>query len=140
MTQVWSDAGTKAGVRRGDVITSVDGTSATTAQELQRLIERTATCRTTHHMEIVRDQKSLTLAFAPEPEPENYGVHTSGHDSSNGESSEGIAALGIKLDNLTLDIARQLDLKDSTCAVITGVEPAASPMRQDSGPEWSLPR
>lgn len=122
VTQVLPDTpAAKVGIRSRDVITAVDGTPVSSAQELQWLVEKTET-GSTHQMAIIRDHKPLTLAFTPESQPENYGVRTSGRNLFHGGTSQGITSLGIKLDDLTPDVARQLHLTDTTGAVITAVE------------------
>ncbi len=124
VTQVFPDSpAAKAGLKSGDVLTQFDGTPITTAQELQRLVEKSES-GTSHTLTIVRDGATQDLTFAPEAEPENYGLATGRHHgSSGGQASPGIDALGLAISDLTPALAQQLGIDaQTTGAVVTQIE------------------
>jgi serine protease Do len=123
VTQVFPDSpAAKGGLKSGDVVTQFDGTPITSAQELQQLVEKTGP-GTSHKLTIVRDGKTQSLSFAPEAEPEDYGVATTRRQSPGGQQpSEGVDALGIAIGDLTPSLAKQLGIDETTGAVITEVQ------------------
>ncbi|TWT37124.1 Periplasmic serine endoprotease DegP precursor [Posidoniimonas corsicana] len=122
VTQVYPDTpAAKMGLREGDVITHLDGEEVGSAGELQLLVEQTELGKT-HPMKVVRDGKSLKLAFSPEAQPESFGARV-GQRSSQLESPQAKpSALGMGLDNLTPEVGKQLGLTATEGVVVTEVD------------------
>ncbi len=123
VTQVFPDSpADKTGLQSGDVLVAFDGTAISTAQELQRLVEKCAP-GTSHQVTIVRDGTTQDLSFSPENEPENYGLATAQRPGPSGRSSsQGIDALGLAVGDLTPTIAERLGVDETSGVVITQVE------------------
>lgn len=109
----------KAGLKSGDVVTEVNGQPVSAANQLQVQIAQMAP-GSPIKMKIWRDGKaqdiSVTLAELPEKADQ----------AEPGETSEG-ALEGVDVQNLTPDLAQQLDLPASTKGVVvTQVEPSSA--------------
>ncbi len=109
----------RAGLKRGDVILQLNGQPVTSANDLRLRISQTAP-GTSVKLGISRDGKmqdvSITLGEYKEEAAE----------SKPGESGEG-GLKGVEVQELTSDLAQQLDLKPGTRGVvITSVEPASA--------------
>lgn len=124
VTQVMPDTpAAKMGLRAGDVITQIDKTPVTSAQDLQLLIEQTRVGATRQVM-IVRDDKPLTLTFMAEAQPADYGVAQSEESGSGSRPHQSATtARGMELSDLTPDVARQLGVDANEGVVVTGVVP-----------------
>ncbi len=111
----------KMGLRSGDVITTLDGVNVSSAQELQLLVEQTPLGKS-HPMVVVRDGKSLTLAFSPEAQPDTFGVRGGGESSESLEKEDTSSSLGMTLQDLSPEIAERLGVEETTGVIVTGVE------------------
>jgi serine protease Do len=122
VTQVMPDTpAAKMGLRSGDVITKLDGVKVSSAQELQLLVEQTEIGKA-HPMVIVRDGKSLTLAFSPETQPATFGAQSRDETGESVEQGETSSSLGMTLQDLTPAIAERLGVEETTGVIVTGVE------------------
>jgi serine protease Do len=112
----------KMGLRNGDIVTAVDATPVTSAQDLQLMVEGIAFDKT-HQMTVVRDGKDVTLPYKPEVEPKDYGVVAENEKHEFGQGpSQGISALGIHVEDLTAELAKRLDVEKDAGVVITDVD------------------
>jgi serine protease Do len=109
----------KMGLQQGDVIVSLRGKKVRSAQELQLLVEQSE-LGTAQTMQIVRDGKTMTLGFSPETQPETFGASASPPNKREEEPAPD--ALGLSLDTLTAEVARQLGLESAVGVVITAVQ------------------
>jgi serine protease Do len=110
----------RAGLKRGDVILSLNGQEVTSANDLRLRISQTSP-GTTVKLAIWRDGKSqdvnVTLGELPE-KAEKSGA-------SQGESG---GLDGVEVQSLTPDLAEQLQLQPGTHGVVvTSVDPASQP-------------
>ena len=105
----------KAGIEQGDVIVSFDGRPIADSKDLPRIVASTPTGKTVT-VKLLRDGKEIERqAKISEMEGESVAAaETPKHPS-----------LGIAVQNLTPEIARELGLKKSTGVVVTGVEPGS---------------
>jgi serine protease Do len=112
----------KMGLRNGDIVTAVDQTPVTTAQDLQLMVEGIAFDKP-HRMTVVREGKTLSLQYKPEAEPKNYGETEESEQTENGQApSEGVSALGIHVTDLSPELATQLAVENDAGVVVTGVD------------------
>jgi serine protease Do len=106
----------KAGIEQGDVIVSFDGRRVNDSKDLPRIVASTAVGNTVT-VKLLRDGKELERqAKVGEMEEEN---------TAETEQSPIHPSLGVTVQNLTPQIARELGLKKSTGVVVTGVEPGS---------------
>jgi serine protease Do len=107
-----------AGIQRGDVIVQFDGKPVKRMEELPRLVASTPIGQ---EAEVVlkRDgkEKTFQVKVGELKEPEVQ--------ASTGKPSEGPAAFGMRVQNLTPEIAEQLGLEDEKGVVVSGVEPGS---------------
>ena len=104
-----------AGVRRGDVIVAFNGATVDEMEELPRLVAA-APVGSDAELTVLRKGKRKTLSV-------DLGELESGERLARGEpAEEKSAAFGLKLQDLTPDVAEQLGLEDDAGVVITGVE------------------
>jgi serine protease Do len=107
----------KAGLKPGDVIVEFAGKAVSTPQELQAAVEQAPTGRE-QTMSIVRDGNRTTLKV----NPAELAVGEQGND--NGQASR-LEKLGMEVQNLTAELAKQLDIKADHGVVVTGVQPGS---------------
>ena len=110
------EAADKAGIEQGDVIVGFDGQTVGDAKDLSRIVAATAVGKTVT-VKLLRDGKEMERqAKIGEMEEENASaaVNNPIHPS-----------LGVTVQNLTPQIARELGLKKSAGVVVTGVEPGS---------------
>jgi serine protease Do len=108
----------KAGLKKGDVVTEVNGQPVDAANQLQVQISQMAPGSSVK-MKIWRDGKSQDVSVTLGELPEKA------EQSGPGETSEG-ALEGVEVQNLTSDLAQQLNLPASTKGVVvTQVDPSS---------------
>ena len=124
VTDVFPDTpAAKAGLQSGDVIVNYAGKAVTSPQQLQVAVERSEMGRP-QEIAIVRNGKSMTLAFTPEEQPEQFGLSRSGStsdDDSSPKTSE-LAQFGFQIESLSAELAGRLGLKDVKGVLITAVK------------------
>jgi serine protease Do len=116
----------KAGIAQGDVIVEFDGKTVADSKELPRIVASTPVGKTVT-VKVLRDGKEVSLeAKVGELEDEKQAA------SANAPEHK---SLGITVQNLTPQIARELGVKGSTGVVVTEVEPgsAAAEARLQTG-------
>jgi serine protease Do len=106
----------KAGIEQGDVIVSFDGRMVNDSKDLPRIVAST-TVGNTVTVKLLRDGKEVERQTkVGEMEEEN---------TSETEQSPVHPSLGVTVQNLTPQVARELGLKKSAGVVVTGVEPGS---------------
>jgi serine protease Do len=105
----------KAGIERGDVITQFDGKGVTESRDLSRMVASTPVGKTVN-VKLVRDGKTFERTV-------KVGEMEKKLDSAQMPSHK---SLGITVQELTPEIARDLGLKNETGVVVTRVEPGSS--------------
>ncbi len=111
-----------AGLKSQDVITSFNGTPIASHRQLSAVVGRTPVGKSVPVV-VSRDGKETKLTVTVREAPANYGVRAD--EAAEGEQpAEGkqFDKLGLEVAPLTLDVAKQLGLKDAAGVVITGVE------------------
>jgi Do/DeqQ family serine protease len=115
-------AASHAGIKQGDVITAVNGKPVNDSNELRNEIAATAP-GTRVQLNVVRDgreqQLSATLAQLPDK--------SANASQSNGSSDRG--RLGLTVEPLTPELARQLHSKSTKGVVVDQVDPAGPAAR-----------
>jgi serine protease Do len=116
--------GEAAGLKSGDVILEFAETKVSTPAQLQEIVER-CPINSQQTMTILRDGKRMTLRVTVREQPEDYGLvrgrsRMPGRGLDRGGSLED---LGLELEPLTPDVARQLGLDFTEGLVITHVRP-----------------
>lgn len=105
----------KAGLEQGDVIMNFDGRTVGDSKDLPRIVASTPVGKTVT-VKLLRDGKEVERqAKVGEMEEENASAAKSPIHPS----------LGITVQNLTPQVARELGLKKSAGVVVTGVEPGS---------------
>jgi serine protease Do len=111
--------GARAGLKRGDIVTELNGKPVQTANQLQLAITQTAPGATVN-LQVFRDGKSqgipVTLGTLPAKTAES---------GSGGENGPG-AMQGVKVETVTPEIAQQLNLPAGTHGVVIDSVDAAS--------------
>ena len=105
----------KAGIERGDVITQFDGKGVTESRDLSRMVASTPVGKTVN-VKLMRDGKTFERTV-------KVGEMEKKLDSAQMPSHK---SLGITVQELTPEIARDLGLKNETGVVVTRVEPGSS--------------
>ncbi len=113
-----NSAGAKAGLRTGDVITKLDGQSATDAGELQMQVGQKHPGDTIH-LEVMRDGKTMSIPVTLEAMGENSNRATAGAEHGKGR-------WGLSLGDLNPATRDQLQLpSDVHGAVVEDVQPGS---------------
>ena len=113
-----NSAGAKAGLRTGDVITELDGKSATDAGELQMQVGQKHPGDTIH-LEVMRDGKTMSIPVTLEEMGENSSRTTAGVEHGKGR-------WGLSLGDLNPATRDQLQLpSDVHGAVVEDVQPGS---------------
>jgi serine protease Do len=106
----------KAGIEQGDVIVNFDGRPVGDSKDLPRIVASTPVGKTVT-VKLLRDGKEVERQTkVGEMEEEN---------TSAAAKSPSHPSLGVTVQNLTPQIARELGLKKSVGVVVTGVEPGS---------------
>jgi serine protease Do len=107
-----------AGIQRGDVVVQFDGKPVKRMEELPRLVASTPIGQEAEVV-VKRDgkEKTFQVKVGELKEPEVQ--------AATGKSSEGPAAFGMRIQNLTPEIAEQLGLEDEKGVVVSAVEPGS---------------
>lgn len=106
----------KAGIEQGDVIINFDGQPVGDSKDLPRIVASTPVGKTVT-VNLLRDGKDVERqAKVGEMEEES---------TSETANSPIHPSLGVTVQNLTPQVARELGLKKSTGVVVTGVEPGS---------------
>jgi serine protease Do len=104
----------KGGLQKGDIITSIEGTPVTGANAL-RLKVGTMDPGAKVNMKVLRDGKTMDLAVTlgsfPDAERASNDVRRGGNEENN-------ALEGVRVENLTADVAQELKLGPSTKGVL----------------------
>ncbi len=115
----------KAGLRRGDVIRTFDGTPVETSDKLQALVART-TPKKTIRLDIIRDKKKMTLTLVLGERPESAdtgGEKAAPSDSSPVEKGGHKDWLGLHVVPLTPEIVENAHQpEDAEGVMVTDVD------------------
>jgi serine protease Do len=115
--------GAKAGLKRGDIITALDGHHVANSDELQLGISGMPP-GTTARLSIWRDGKTQDVSVTLGTRPENPGQ--ANNNNQQGEQGEGVMK-GVQVQTITPDIAGQLNLpSDTHGVVVASVDPSSS--------------
>jgi len=109
----------KSELRPGDVITAVDGKSVKTRQQLRDEVAGKKPGRATR-LDVVRGKEHLAISLTPQamPEQEELAART-----RRSQSQPQPAALGLSVQGLTKDSAKQYGVDLSAGVIVTAVEP-----------------
>ncbi|MCS6914445.1 MAG: PDZ domain-containing protein [Myxococcales bacterium] len=112
----------KAGVKRGDVITAVDGKKVDSSRDVQRQV-LSRNVGDTVVLNVWRDGKSLTIQVKAGELPNDDKAVVSGGGTD--EQGKTRARLGLSLQTLTPQLAERLGLKVQAGVLISGVKPGS---------------
>jgi serine protease Do len=118
----------KAGLKDGDVITSLDGKKVPNVQDLQHMVGEFPIGKAVP-VTVQRDGKSLTLQVKIEDMPGEFGsVKTSAKGATHPEEQETrMDKLGMTVTDMTPEMAKQFGYKGKTAgAMVTEVESGSS--------------
>jgi len=128
------EAGEKAGLKRGDVVTKVDGKDVTPQQTLSYIVARVKP-GTRIPLEVIRDGKTMTIQVVVgkrPPEEQLAGSTFDPEDEAPTEDPAGAAdaaiqtELGLTVMPLTPDIARSVGVDASTKGLVIAAASASS--------------
>ena len=106
----------KAGLKRGDIILGLDGQSVNGAGDLTARIAGTAP-GTSVQLKVFRDGKTFELPVTLGQLPEKGGTFASASEGGSGQNSSK-ALEGVQVENVTPEIAQQLNLPASARGVV----------------------
>lgn len=106
----------KAGIETGDVIVNFDGRTVGNSKDLPRMVASTQIGKTVT-VKLLRDGKEVVYQVKISEMDEEKASETA--------KSPAHPSLGITVQNLTPQMARELGLKKSAGVVVTGVEPGS---------------
>ena len=119
----------KAGLKEGDVITTIDGKPITTSRDLQEMVAALPLHKATQ-LAVVRDGKPRSLQVTIEEQPEEFGTTVSApryRRSPKDAENVPLEKIGVEVTDLTAEQAEQYGYKESQKgALITKVEPGSS--------------
>jgi serine protease Do len=126
VTQVFPDSPSeKAGLKEGDVITSLAGKPVKESRELQNIVAGLATGKPVE-LGVIRDGKEKNLEVKIAEQPNSFGStaeETTPRRDRSERDNVSLDKFGLEVTDLTPEVAEQLGYKDSaTGAVITDVE------------------
>jgi len=113
----------KAGIKRGDIITTFNGTKVTSSTQLRNLVAESKP-GSDAKVQIIRDgqEKDLTVTLGERPN----NLSASGGESEGGsEEEQSSTKLGLSVQTLTSDLAKQLKYEGDHGVVITNVTPGS---------------
>ncbi len=111
----------KAGIRRGDIITKVDGKPIINSRDVQRQV-LTHRVGDSVSLELWRDGKLLTLSTKTGELPSEDSAPTA---SAPDDASAARAKLGLSMQSLTPQLAERLGLKNGQGVVVSGIKPGS---------------
>ena len=122
VSQVGKDTpAARGGLRAGDVIVRYDGKDVADSNRLRNLVAATAP-GTRVALGVIRNGRAESLHVTIGTMPAEAAP---GPAEPSGEAADGLAALGIRVQPLTPDLAEQLDLQGEKGVLISGVEPGS---------------
>jgi serine protease Do len=107
-----------AGIKHGDVIIEFGGTAIDSWNDLPRVVAGTPVGETIEVV-VMRGGKRKTLEAKVEALDEGEAIARAE------EPSEGTAAFGLRVQDLSPEIAKQLDVEGDTGVLVTAVEPGS---------------
>ncbi len=113
----------KAGIKIGDVIVTFDGEEVPTSSDLPRMVGAQKP-GTKIKLGIIRDGKKMTLSFKLGEMPTD-GAELDG-EGADGNDGSAIEKLGLSVETVTKEMARQLEMDKPTGVVVTGVAPGGA--------------
>lgn len=121
--------GAKAGLKRGDIVTAVNGQSVAGSNDLQMKISSMAP-GTTAKLSVARDGKNLEIPVTLGTRPENVGENN-GNSGGQGQQGSGVMK-GVQVETLTAGVAQQLNLPANTSGVVVdSVDPSSNAAAAD---------
>jgi serine protease Do len=114
----------KAGLKSGDVVLQFAGKPISSPRELQAAVEITR-IGSTEPVTILRDGQKMTLDVKCNEMPENYAESGGNPERPETAESTHLEQLGIQVENVTPEVAKQLRLKEDHGVVITEVRPGS---------------
>ena len=114
----------RAGLRQGDIITALNGSTVVDSNELRNKVADTAP-GTEVTLTILRDGGEQQMRAALGEVKANTAKNESGTNDNGGGSTEG-GALGLGVQPLTPELSTQLNLRDATGLAVTSVDPTGA--------------
>jgi serine protease Do len=122
VTEVFADdPADKAGIRANDIILSVNGMPVNSSRELSRLIAGVPVGEKAE-IKINRKGETMTKKIAVAKRDESK-LAAMGQGPEGEESEQASGPLGLQVSNITPDIAKQLQMKNTDGVIVLGVEP-----------------
>ena len=133
----------KAGVKDGDVITTIDGKPVKDGHDLQQIVAG-LTAGKPVDVALVRDGKTETVKLTVEEQPQAFGTvsTTPGPPARPEEDTINLDKIGVKVTDMTAELAGRLGYKDKQPegALVTKVDPSGLAAEKGLRTAWSFPR
>jgi serine protease Do len=123
----------KAGMREGDVITEIDGSKITSQAALLDIIA-SAPVGSTVRIKLLRDGREMTIPVAIADRNEILQANTGGRETDAERNDQGAAVparLGMRVQDLTPEMARRLRLTAPDGVYVASVDPGS--VAEDAG-------
>ncbi len=121
----------KAGVKRGDIITDFNGTKVTSSTQLRNLVAE-AKPGSPAKLQLLRDGKETEVTVTLGERPKELSASRGeGEDEGGSDEEQSSQKLGLSVQTLTSDLARQLKYEGDRGVVITSVTPGSA--AEDAG-------
>ena len=116
----------KAGIREGDIITEIDGSPVIGSASLLDIIGNTAVGKTVR-IKVNRDGRETTIPVTVADRSEVVQANNDAPDPDRNTSGDaGPARLGIRIQDVTSDMLRQLRLPSQDGVYVSAVEPGSA--------------
>jgi serine protease Do len=119
---VKGDPADKAGLKAGDVIVEFDGRTVRSDRDLVAMVGNTSVGKTVP-VTALRDGKSKSLEIKIAKRSDEKDESAGTEDEGSGEKESGKARLGVRVQDVTKDLAEKLGLEDARGALISEVAP-----------------
>ncbi len=114
----------KAGLRSGDIILEYNGKETKTPRDLSMAVADTKV-GVPAKLRVLRDGRTLNMDVAIGERPNEQQARAEEPEGNSGSQSQQHAKLGVEVKNVDSDIARELNLKSNSGAVVTNVQPGS---------------
>jgi serine protease Do len=120
----------KAGIKRGDIITAFNGTKVTSSTQLRNLVAA-AKVGSSAKVELLRDGKDKEVAVTLAERPKDLNASNNENDEGGSDEEQSSQKLGLSVQSLTAELARQLKYEGDRGVLVSSVTPGSA--AEDAG-------
>jgi serine protease Do len=115
----------KAGIKRGDIITEFNGTQITSSTQLRNLVAA-AKAGSDAKVDLLRDGNKKQITVTLGERPKDLTASSGESDEGGSEEEQSNQKLGLSVQTLTSDLARQLKYEGDHGVLISSVTPGSA--------------